>query len=117
MADNSNEETNKNIKSLLEESLNNEQDPRQLNTSIDVPELSPEVSKPRSSKKRQCANCTCSRSKSKNKETKTNEKPAKSGCGSCSLGDAFRCEGCPYKGMPAFKEGEEFKFTDSLNDL
>lgn len=64
----------------------------------------------RKGRKRRCANCNCSRSK----ET---EKPAKSGCGSCALGDAFRCEGCPYRGMPAFKEGEEFKFSDNLNDI
>lgn len=99
------------LKKLLEQATTFEIDPRELNKEDKEKNTNIHAKK---TIKRKCDNCTCSLSKSDTNNTSN----YKSKCGNCYLGDAFRCSGCPYKGMPAFKEGEEVKFDeDNLNDL
>jgi len=66
-----------------------------------------------STSRKACKDCSCGRAEAEaagapppqlTKEMLENP-GAEGGCGSCALGDAFRCASCPYRGLPTFQKG------------
>jgi hypothetical protein len=62
-------------------------------------------------KPKPCKNCTCWRAE-ENKEKVETVSDMKSGCGKCYLGDAYRCAGCPFRGLPAFEPGDKIEIKN-----
>ncbi|KAJ4418738.1 electron carrier [Gnomoniopsis sp. IMI 355080] len=115
-----------------EDELMTEED---LNRPIQIP---PECAPAAGKKRRACKDCTCGLAERLESEDKARRAKAdqdlgalklksedlneldftvqgKTGsCGSCALGDAFRCADCPYIGLPPFKPGEEVTILNNV---
>ncbi|KAJ4395975.1 electron carrier [Gnomoniopsis smithogilvyi] len=115
-----------------EDELMTEED---LNRPIQIP---PECAPVAGKKRRACKDCTCGLAERLESEDKARRAKAdqdlgalklksedlneldftvqgKTGsCGSCALGDAFRCADCPYIGLPPFKPGEEVTILNNV---
>ncbi|CAK0785945.1 hypothetical protein CVIRNUC_009158 [Coccomyxa viridis] len=69
--------------------------------------------------KKACANCTCGRAEEEAQGIKASltadmlDNP-QSACGSCGLGDAFRCSTCPYRGLPKFEMGQKVELPSDF---
>jgi len=62
-------------------------------------------------RRKACKDCSCGLSEELAEGKQPVMKSVSSSCGSCYLGDAFRCGSCPYLGMPAFKPGEKIQLS------
>ncbi|KAJ5725366.1 uncharacterized protein N7483_006723 [Penicillium malachiteum] len=121
---------------INEDSLLDEQD-------LTRPIMPPPECQPKTGRRRKaCKDCTCGladRLEAEDKERRANadknlnvmklntddlaeldftvEGKQTGSCGSCALGDAFRCDGCPYLGLPAFKPGQEVQILNDVAQL
>ena len=97
--------------------------------------LTAEACKPNTKRRRACKDCSCGLAERLNAEDAAKRSNADANlaklqaedlaevdftvqgkvgsCGNCALGDAFRCDGCPYIGLPAFKPGEEVRLVNN----
>ncbi|KAL8243819.1 hypothetical protein R6Q59_010077 [Mikania micrantha] len=106
---------------------------------LKAPITIPTECKPKAKRRRACKDCTCGLAQRLEEEDRQKRADADQAlstlklqaddlaevdftvqgkvgsCGNCSLGDAFRCDGCPYIGLPAFKPGEEVRLLN--NDI
>lgn len=86
-----------------------------LQTKKCPPKNAEEVAAAASAGRKPCKDCSCGLADVYGVDGEVKTKPAaKSSCGNCSLGDAFRCAGCPYLGLPPFKPGEKVSISNSL---
>ncbi|EIE18569.1 DUF689-domain-containing protein [Coccomyxa subellipsoidea C-169] len=69
--------------------------------------------------KKACADCSCGRAEAeaagiKAELTADMLKNPQSACGSCGMGDAFRCASCPYRGLPKFEMGQKIELPSDF---
>lgn len=70
-----------------------------------------------STSRKACKDCSCGRAEAeaagepapKLTQQMLDNPGAAGGCGSCALGDAFRCASCPYRGLPTFEMGKKIE--------
>jgi len=62
-------------------------------------------------KRKACKDCSCGLKEELEDGKEPTKKDFTSSCGSCFLGDAFRCGSCPYLGMPAFNPGDKITLS------
>jgi hypothetical protein len=66
-------------------------------------------------KRKACKDCSCGLAEELSGASIVSAPAQKSACGSCYLGDAFRCATCPYLGTKPFKPGEKVQMANDID--